>query len=232
MSRWPSNRMPYSDFPGPRSTTAPSRPLQSPGALSFARTRLPSPNFHLPFCCSRFMSPPMHSRLFTSRTSSPGFGGATPRHDGRTGGYTNAKDGIMAQLTRILVDLKKQRDHARAEAARLNRAIEALSEVSGRRPGAGGGMRGRHMSKAARKSIADAQRARWAKFHAKRSKRNLSPEGRRRISESARARWAASRKAHGDSLGPVHLLSKKAIAAMQENAANAPATRAAKATGE
>jgi len=120
----------------------------------------------------------------------------------------------MAQLTRILVDLKKRRDRARAEAARLDRAIKALAELGGNAPGRRGGPR--RMSKAARKRIADAQRARWAKIRGERQKRNVSPAGRRRLSESARARWAASRKAHGDSLGPVRLLSKKEIAAMHE----------------
>lgn len=135
----------------------------------------------------------------------------------------------MAQLVRILRDLKKQRDQARAEADRLDRAIDALSELSGRGPGRGPGMTGRHMSKAARKRIADAQRARWAKFRrSKQPKRAISPEGRRRMSEAARARWAASRKAHGDSAAPMRLLSKKQVAAMQEKA---PAAKAAKAPG-
>jgi len=89
----------------------------------------------------------------------------------------------------------------------------------------------RHMSAATRKRIADAQRARWAEFHAKRSKRDLSPQGRRRLSEPARARWAASRKAHGDSLGPVRLLSKKEIAATHEEAAKARVAKAGKARG-
>jgi hypothetical protein len=52
----------------------------------------------------------------------------------------NTKDGIIAQLTRIPDDLKKQRDQARAEADRLNRAIQALSEVPSRRLRAGRGV--------------------------------------------------------------------------------------------
>jgi len=135
----------------------------------------------------------------------------------------------MARYNQILGILRIQRAAAQATVERLDRAIEALSELEGkgRRPGKGV----RRMSAAARKRIAAAQRARWAKFHAKRSKRNVSPEGRRRLSKSARARWAASRKAHGDSLGPVRLLSKKEIAAMHEEAAKAPVAKAAKAPG-
>jgi hypothetical protein len=136
----------------------------------------------------------------------------------------------MARYNQILGILRIQRAAAQATVERLDRAIEALSELEGkgRRPGKGV----RRMSAAARKRIAAAQRARWAKFHAKRSKRNVSPEGRRRIAEAARARWAASRKAHGDSLGPVRLLSKKAIVAMGENPTKASGARAAKPTGE
>ena len=139
-------------------------------------------------------------------------------------------EAIMARFNRTLRILRNQRAAAQATIDRLDRAIQALDELDGKAPGRRGGPR--HMSKAARKRIADAQRARWAKIRGERQKRNVSPAGRRRLSESARARWAASRKAHGDSLRPVRLLSKKEIAAMQENAAKAPATRAAKATGE
>lgn len=62
------------------------------------------------------------------------------------------------------------------------------------------------MSLAARKRIADAQRARWAKFHAQKvgrlpkppaltgkPKRRLSAAGRKRIAEAAKARWAKVR---------------------------------------
>lgn len=136
----------------------------------------------------------------------------------------------MAALTQILRSLRIQRTAAQATVDKLERAIEALAKLGAKAPGRRGAP-GR-MSAAARKRIADAQRARWARFHAKRSKRNIFPEGRRRLSESDRARWAASRKAHGNSLGPVRLLSKKGIAALHENAAKARAARAAKATGE
>lgn len=58
----------------------------------------------------------------------------------------------MADLIAVLAQLKKERD-------RLDRAIAALSGVGARaRTGK------RKLSAAARKRIADAQRARWAKF--------------------------------------------------------------------
>lgn len=74
----------------------------------------------------------------------------------------------MAQLGRILRQLRAQRASAQAEVDRLDRAIEALSDVERRTGRTPGGARGgpRHMSAAARKRIADAQRARWAKIRA------------------------------------------------------------------
>ena len=67
----------------------------------------------------------------------------------------------MTDLSAVLVQLKRERD-------KLDRAIAALS-------GAGGGTSGgkrvkRRLSPAARKRIADAQRARWAKFKARAKK--------------------------------------------------------------
>jgi hypothetical protein len=62
----------------------------------------------------------------------------------------------MTDLGVIVAQLKKERD-------KLDRAIAALSGVGGTR---GGGGR-RRLSAAARERIAAAQRARWAKFKAK-----------------------------------------------------------------
>lgn len=66
----------------------------------------------------------------------------------------------MTDLSAVLVQLKKERD-------KLDRAIAALSEAGS---GTGSGKRvKRRLSAAARKRIADAQRARWAKFKAKKA---------------------------------------------------------------
>ncbi len=65
----------------------------------------------------------------------------------------------MTDLGAVLAQLK-------AERSKLDRAIEALSDVVGTKGGGGGK---RILSAAARKRIADAQRARWAKFKAKRA---------------------------------------------------------------
>ncbi|HEV2396864.1 MAG TPA: hypothetical protein VGS27_07985 [Candidatus Sulfotelmatobacter sp.] len=66
----------------------------------------------------------------------------------------------MTDLGAVLAQLKSER-------SRLDRAIAALSDVVGVKTGGSG--RRRMLSAAARKRIADAQRARWAKFKAKKT---------------------------------------------------------------
>lgn len=65
----------------------------------------------------------------------------------------------MADLGAVLAQLK-------AERSKLDRAIEVLSGLAGRSRGNGK----RKMSAAARERIAAAQRARWAKFKAKKAR--------------------------------------------------------------
>jgi hypothetical protein len=67
----------------------------------------------------------------------------------------------MADLGAVLEQLK-------AERTKLDKAIEALSSVAGKSGGGGGGKR--RLSAAARARIAAAQRARWAKFKAKKAR--------------------------------------------------------------
>jgi len=67
----------------------------------------------------------------------------------------------MADLDAIVAQLKLER-------AKLDKAIKALSGVAGK---SGDGERGtRRLSAAARARIAAAQRARWAKFKAKKAR--------------------------------------------------------------
>jgi hypothetical protein len=66
----------------------------------------------------------------------------------------------MTDLGAVLAQLK-------AERTKLDRAIEALSGLAGESGRAGGK---RTLSVAARARIAAAQRARWAKFKAKKAK--------------------------------------------------------------
>jgi hypothetical protein len=63
----------------------------------------------------------------------------------------------MTDLRAVVEQLKKERD-------KLDRAIAALSGITG---GGGGGRGRRRLSAAARERIAAAQRARWAKFKAR-----------------------------------------------------------------
>jgi hypothetical protein len=63
----------------------------------------------------------------------------------------------MTDLGTIVAQLKKERD-------KLDKAIAALSGITG---GGGGGRGRRKLSASARERIAAAQRARWAKFKAK-----------------------------------------------------------------
>jgi hypothetical protein len=67
----------------------------------------------------------------------------------------------MADIGAVVAQLKLER-------ARLDKAIAALSGLTGRAGGGGGGKR--KLSAAARERIAAAQRARWAKFKAKKAR--------------------------------------------------------------
>jgi hypothetical protein len=79
----------------------------------------------------------------------------------------------MTSISQILGELQAQRRQVETELNRIDAAISALQGVSGKSEGnraAGGAPRRRIMSAAARKRIADAQRARWAKWKAKQKK--------------------------------------------------------------
>jgi mevalonate kinase len=67
-----------------------------------------------------------------------------------------------------VADLGALLEQLKAERAKLDRAIEALSGLTGKSSGGGGGKR--RLSAAARGRIAAAQRARWAKFKAKKAR--------------------------------------------------------------
>jgi hypothetical protein len=73
----------------------------------------------------------------------------------------------MPNLTKAIQQLKQERDQARYNLDRLDEALKVLSGLTGAKQGSarGRGTR-RTMSAAARKRIATAQRARWAKWKA------------------------------------------------------------------
>ena len=72
----------------------------------------------------------------------------------------------MSNLTSVVQQLKKERDQLQGRIEQLNEALKALTSTGGvRRQGfAQPSRRRRTMSVAARKRIAAAQRARWAKW--------------------------------------------------------------------
>ena len=65
----------------------------------------------------------------------------------------------MSNLTQVVRQLKEERDQAQRRIEQLDEALKALT-------GAQASRKGRTMSAAARKRIAAAQRARWAKWKA------------------------------------------------------------------
>jgi len=74
----------------------------------------------------------------------------------------------MSNLTSVVQQLKKERDQLQGRIEQLDEALKALTSTGGvRRQGSAQPSRKRRtMSVAARKRIAAAQRARWAKWKA------------------------------------------------------------------
>jgi len=98
----------------------------------------------------------------------------------------------MPNLDRVIKELQQER-------TRIDQAIEALSSLNGAAPKA---PPTRTMSASARRRIAAAQRARWAKQKSApakatttRPKRRISAAGMARIRAAAKARWARVRAA-------------------------------------
>jgi hypothetical protein len=83
----------------------------------------------------------------------------------------------MANLSRVINELRRERDRLSREVERLDNAIAALDHIGGRGNGrrAAGARRGRRprrkLSAAARARIAAAQRARWAKLKGRQEKK-------------------------------------------------------------
>src|SRR5437868_12564311 len=110
----------------------------------------------------------------------------------------------MANLDNVLQQLRQEHNQAQSQVDKLKEAISVIEGLSGRMRAAANGTRPRRtMSAAARRRIARAQKARWAKLweeprpisEAKSmrttpAKRRLSPEGRKRIIAATKARWA------------------------------------------
>lgn len=78
----------------------------------------------------------------------------------------------MLNLTKAIQQLKQERDQVQGKLERLDEAVKVLSGLGGIKRGfAPGPGKRRTMSAAARKRIAAAQRARWAKWKAARNRK-------------------------------------------------------------
>jgi hypothetical protein len=113
----------------------------------------------------------------------------------------------MADLVNVLDQLREERKQAQLEIEKLNSAISALEGIVGRSNSTSsrnGIQPKRVVSAAARRRMARAQRARWAKARGKSQaagkaisaapvKRTLSVQARRKIAAAQRARWAQVR---------------------------------------
>src|SRR5437016_85881 len=114
----------------------------------------------------------------------------------------------MANLDNVLQQLRQEHNQAQSQIEKLKEAISVVAVLAGRSTGAAAnGTRPRRTrSAAARRRIALAQKARWAKLRKEQrpvsaaksmrtipTKRRLSPEGRKRIIAATKARWARVR---------------------------------------
>ena len=118
----------------------------------------------------------------------------------------------MADLVNVLNQLREERKQAQSQIQKLNGAIIALEGIVGRSNSTSSrnvvsGKRG--VSLAARRRMARAQRARWAKVKSQADasqsratapkptpvKRTMSAASRRKIAAAQRARWAKLKKA-------------------------------------
>jgi|HubBroStandDraft_2_1064218.scaffolds.fasta_scaffold931331_1 hypothetical protein len=74
----------------------------------------------------------------------------------------------MSNLANVVAQLKKERDRAKKRVEQLDEALSALTGSGGQRriDANRNGPQRKTMSAAARKRIAAAQRARWAKWNA------------------------------------------------------------------
>ncbi len=81
----------------------------------------------------------------------------------------------MSNLAKVVVLLRQRRAEAQRQVEQLDQALAALGSVNGLRSRGSRsqkvGRKGRTMSAAARKRIAAAQRARWAKWKAAQKKK-------------------------------------------------------------
>jgi BRCT domain type II-containing protein len=110
----------------------------------------------------------------------------------------------MSNLSNVLNQLRAERNRAQQEVEHLDNAISAIQRLVGRNGSVTtpkGSRPRRNMSPSARRRIADAQKATWAKWHQQHGQaakvnvkapvtRTFSAATRRRMAAAQRARWA------------------------------------------
>jgi len=118
----------------------------------------------------------------------------------------------MPHLDNVLQQLREEHKQAQGAVEKLRQAISAIESLNENSIGTtvNGARPKKTMSVAARRRIAQAQRARWAKVrnqspqanarHSNSGSRRISAEGRKRIAAAARARWARVRAQQGRKL--------------------------------
>lgn len=115
----------------------------------------------------------------------------------------NFRGGQMANLDEALQQLREEREQAQFRVEKLYEAISTIESLNGSGASRKTTRPTRIVSSAARRRMARAQRARWARarsnnvapISAKRGKHTISAAGRKRIAAAARARWAKFRAA-------------------------------------
>ena len=107
----------------------------------------------------------------------------------------------MNNLSSVVAQLRNERTQVQGQLERLDQAISLLGNLSNGSRSTRGGRR--NMSASARKRIAAAQKARWAKWHQQQGQKNqkatpnriVSIASRRKMAAAQRARWANRKKA-------------------------------------
>ena len=107
----------------------------------------------------------------------------------------------MTNISSVVSRLRDERTQVQVRLERLDQAISLLGNLSNGSRSTRGGTR--NISAASRKRIADAQKARWAKWHQQHGQNNretapkrvVSIASRRKMAAAQRARWARPKKA-------------------------------------
>jgi hypothetical protein len=98
----------------------------------------------------------------------------------------------MKNMSAVVGQLKKEREHTQKQLQRIDQALAALG-------GSSSNGTSHTMSAAGRRRISLAQKARWAKHkaqgHAAKPKRTMSAAARKKIAAAQRARWAKVKRA-------------------------------------